>query len=137
MNSNKLILFLLPFVVCLVVIFLYGNYRCKNPEYKDILETKIGIGELDGWSLSHLLFNMLIGYLYSDKYLIYAFILGCLWEFFEHYYGEKRPGWLGGYGDCDMSTDKLDGNWWYGKWSDILMNVFGLFLGYYLRKKYQ
>ena len=43
MNSNKLILFLLPFVVCLVVIFLYGNYRCKNPEYKDILETKSGL----------------------------------------------------------------------------------------------
>ena len=134
MKYKKKLLFLLSFVVCLVVIFLYGNYRCKNPEYKDILEIKIGIEELDGWSLSHLLFYTLIGYTFKGNYLIYAFLLGCLWELFEYYYGKKRPGWLGGYGDCNMKTDKLDGNWWYGKFSDIFMNTMGLFLGYYLRK---
>ena len=121
------------FVVCAVLIFMYGNYRCDNPDFKDPLETRLGIGELDGWSLSHLLFFMFIGYHFKGKYLIAAFLLGVLWELFEHYYGEERPGWLGG--DCDMGTDRLDGRWWYGKWSDIAMNLIGLVLGSHLLKK--
>ena len=44
------------FVICAVSIFAYGSYRCKHPEFKDILEKKLGIGELDGWSLSHFVF---------------------------------------------------------------------------------
>ena len=123
------------FVVCAVLIFMYGNYRCDNPDFKDPLQTKLGIGDLDGWSLSHLLFFMFIGYHFKGKYLIAAFLLGVLWELFEHYYGEERPGWLGGYGDCDMQTDRLDGSWWYGKWSDIVINLIGLVLGSHLLKK--
>ena len=123
------------FVVCAVLIFMYGNYRCDNPDFKDPLETRLGIGELDGWSLSHLLFFMFIGYHFKGKYLIAAFLLGVLWELFEHYYGEERPGWLGGYGVCDMLTDRLDGSWWYGKWSDIVINLIGLVLGSHLLKK--
>jgi len=123
------------FVVCAVLIFMYGNYRCDNPDFKDPLQTKLGIWDLDGWSLSHLLFYMFIGYHFKGKYLIAAFLLGVLWELFEHYYGEERPGWLGGYGDCDMQTDRLDGSWWYGKWSDIVINLIGLVLGSHLLKK--
>ena len=40
----------------------------------------------------------------------------------------ERPGWLGGYGDCDnLATDKKSGNWWYGKWSDVGCNITGFF----------
>ena len=123
------------FVVCPVLIFMYGNYRCDNPDFKDPLQTKLGIWDLDGWSLSHLLFYMFIGYHFKGKYLIAAFLLGVLWELFEHYYGEERPEWLSGYGDCDMQTDRLDGSWWYGKWSDIVINLIGLVLGSHLLKK--
>ena len=80
---------------------------------------------------------MAIGYYFPKKYyLISAFIFGTLWELFEYYYGEKRPGWLGG--DCKkLNSDKNDdGKWWYGKWSDILMNAVGLYCGYYLQKFY-
>ena len=76
---------------------------------------------------------MLIGYQFKNNtYLIVAFVFGILWELFEHYYGEKRPGWLGGYGDCNnLKTDRETSNWWYGKYSDIFMNVSGLLIGYY------
>jgi hypothetical protein len=129
----KNIEFISYFILCLLIIFMYGSYRCKNPNYKDILETKIYIDDLDGWSLSHLLFFIFIGYQFKEnKYLIVAFVFGILWELFEHYYGEKRPGWLGGYGDCDnLKTDRENSNWWYGKYSDIFMNVSGLLIGYY------
>ena len=135
MYPKKALSLLCYFVVCAILIFIYGNYRCDNPDFKDPLETRLGIGELDGWSLSHLLFFMFIGYHFKGKYLIAAFLIGILWELFEHYYGEELPGWLGSYGDCDMRTDRLDGRWWYGKWSDIVMNLIGLVLGSHLLKK--
>jgi len=134
--NKKNIIFMSHFIICVIIIFIYGSYRCNNPDFKDPLQTKLRLFDLDGWSLSHLLFFMLIGYNYGGQYLIAAFILGVLWEGFEHYYGEKRPGWLGGYGDCNkMRTDPLEGNWWYGKFSDIIMNILGLIIGYYLQNK--
>ena len=134
MYSKKTLVFVCCFIVCVNLIFMYGKYRCDNPNFKDILETRLGIGELDGWSLSHLSFFMFIGYHFEGKYLIAAFLLGILWEGFEHYYGTERPGWLGGYGDCDMQTNREGGSWWYGKWSDIVMNTIGLLSGHYLLK---
>ena len=62
----------------------------------------------------------------EKNYLIVACIFGILWELFEYYYGKHRPGWLGG--DCkNLATDKgEDSNWWYAKFSDIIMNILGL-----------
>ena len=58
-----------------------------------------------------------------------------MWEVFEHVVGKRRPGWMGGYGGCNLATDKKDdGNWWYGKWTDIVMNTTGLILGFLLQK---
>jgi len=119
-----------------IMIFTYGSYRCKNPDFKDPLETPIGIGELDGWSLTHFLLFIIVGYMFPDKYVM-ALAIGCGWELFENYYGENRPGWLGGYGDCDkLASGKTeDGNWWYGKWTDIVMNTLGIIVGVYLNRK--
>ena len=130
--------YIISFVACILFIFGYGSYRCRNPKYKDILEKSIGIGELDGWSMTHFLFFLYLGYTFPRKeYLIIAVIMGIAWELFEHFYGKYRPGWLGGYGDCqELASDKTDdGNWWYGKWTDIVMNTSGLFIGYLIRMK--
>ena len=136
---DKKIYFLSYFIVDILLICSYGSYRCNNPEYKDILETPLNIFGLDGWSLSHFIFFVIIGAQFPEKnYLIIATIFGILWELFEHYYGKHRPGWLGGYGDCNnLQSDKEeDGNWWYGKWTDIVMNILGLYCGYHLYKKF-
>lgn len=135
MKYKEELLFIIYFIICIVTILLYGQYKCNNPYFKDPLRNSLGLWDLNGWSLTHLLFYTLIGYTFKSNYLVYAFLLGCLWELFEYYYGEKRPGWLDGYGDCNMKTNKLDGRWWYGKWSDILINTLGLFLGAYIRNK--
>ena len=133
-NIYKVIAFT---VISSLMICCYGAYRCANPKYKDPLEQQIGIGELDGWSLSHFVLFLIIGYTCPDTY-IFAFFMGVIWELFEHYYGVNRPGWLGGYGDCDrLASDKeSDGNWWYGKWTDILMNFFGLAAGVYIARTF-
>ncbi len=130
MNKN----FFIFFIVNLFVIFSYGSYRCDNPDYKDILEDEIGIFDLDGWSISHLLFYMLIGYLFPHKnYILLAFIFGILWELIEYYNEKFTPKLFGG---CKkLKTDKNeDDNWWYSKPTDILMNALGLIIGFHLWK---
>lgn len=122
------------FIIVIFLICAYGNYRCNHPEYKDILETELGIFNLDGWSLSHFTFFTYIGYYFPDT-MKTSIGLGIAWELFEHYYGVNRPGWLGGYGDCNnlQSDRNKDGNWWYGKYSDIILNYLGFVSGIYLK----
>ncbi len=105
----------------------YGKFRCNHPNYKDPLETRI-TEDFDGWSLTHFFLFMYVGHIRPDTFF-FATLIGILWELFEHYYGEKRPGWLGGYGDCEMRTDRQNDNWWYGKYSDIVANSLGFFIG--------
>ena len=120
-------------VLPLLFIFPYGKFRCNHKTFKDPLETQLFYG-LDGWSVTHFIWFMILGYIYPETLLLSTSI-GILWELFEHYYGEERPGWLGGYGDCDdLATDKKSGNWWYGKWSDIVCNITGFMIGKHLRR---
>ena len=109
-------------------IFPYGKYRCTHKSFKDPLETQLFLG-LDGWSATHFCFFFLLGYFFPKTFILSTSI-GISWELFEHFYGKHRPGWLGGYGDCmDLASDRDTGNWWYGKWTDIVCNTAGFLLG--------
>ena len=130
---NDLLCYILLFIICVVSIMGYSRYRCVNKKsFKDPLEKRI-ISILDGWSMTHLLFYMLMGYLFPD-YLILTMFFGVLWELFEHYSGKYRPKILSGWGNCHF-TDKVEDNegWWYGKWSDIIINFLGFLIGQYLK----
>lgn len=119
----------------LFFIFPYGKFRCTHKNFKDPLETTL-FGELDGWSVSHFSWFMLLGYLFPKTFIL-STTIGVIWELFEHYYGKERPGWLGGYGDCKdlASNKKSDGNWWYGKWTDVVCNTFGFLTGQYMKTR--
>ena len=130
---KEILYYISLFVICVVVILFYSRYRCLNKEsFKDPLESSIFF-ILDGWSMTHLLFYMLIGYLFPN-YLLLTTFLGILWELFEHYSGKYKPLWLSGWGNCHF-TDKVKDNegWWYGKWSDLFINTIGLLIGQYLK----
>ena len=131
-TDERVRIILTGIVVC-AVIFGYGKYRCDNPEYKDPLEVQKRF-VLDGWSATHFAFFLYLGYTFPD-HTMFSFALGALWELFEHYYDRVRPPFLKNFGggECDMRTDRKDGNWWYGKYSDLLMNGLGLFFGYYFK----
>ncbi len=120
------------FIICPTLIFLYSRYRCLNKNsFKDPLEHSIFL-MLDGWSITHLLFYMLAGYIFPNYFLLTT-LLGISWELFETYCGTYKPLWLSGWGNC-IFTDKVDNeDWWYGKWSDIFMNTLGLTIGQYLK----
>ncbi len=126
------------FLMCLGAscsIFLYGKYRCDLPEYFDVLQTKLHLWDLDGWSLVHLLFYMLQGYLYPNSFY-FSMSMGILWELFEQFYGKNPPEFLRGFGHC-AKTDPDDTDtklWWYGKISDLIMNGSGFLIGLYLTK---
>ncbi len=115
-------------------IFAYGHYRCRHPEFKDPLEKPLfeKVPWLDGWGYTHFITFFLIGLCLRGNWkpLLVFVGVGVAWELFEHVVGKDRPGWMGGYGGCKMSTDREDGNWWYGKWADVGLNAIGILLGF-------
>ena len=119
------------FIICVIMIFAYRKMRCNiNNKYKDPLEYEF-LYYFDGWSVTHLVFYMLLGYLYPN-YLILTLVLGALWELFEHYTSIYKPRLLFGIGDCSTNNGITD-KWWYGKWSDLFVNALGFIIGQYLK----
>jgi hypothetical protein len=118
------------FTITASVIFSYGKVRGLFPYFTDPLMTKIGIYDLDVWSVIHYIYYGGFGYYYPNYF---GFIMGggIGWEIFEHLMGKQRPSWLGGFDDGNINIKNCP-NWWYGRKSDILMNVFGFFTGYLL-----
>ena len=135
-------------ILAVVAIGLYGRYRCNHPEYTDIFMAQSGVWDLDGWSGLHFVFFGMLGALCGTAYLPHAMVLGVAWEGVEHVLGTQRPSWLGGFGDCvltdrppdqarapgrtgdDTPDDKKSlGTWWYGRASDIVVNVAGYLAG--------
>ena len=122
---------------CVGIIASYGRYRCNHiQEHKDILEfdlfknsSKYG---LDGWSISHFSFFCLLGILYPNTIVI-SMTIGIIWELMETYVGLMKPKMIKGFGFCDMPGNKYK-VWWYGKWSDPIVNFIGFLLGKEIHK---
>ena len=111
----------------LFFIFPYGRYRSLHPTYVDPLMTKIGIGDLDGWSVCHFCWYGLMGYIFPTRTLE-VMGLGATWEVIEWFLGETRPAILGGFGDCPHNINATNNEkWWYGRASDLVVNALGFF----------
>ena len=130
----------------ILFIFTYGNWKCQHKNVKDPLQTLLFL-DVEMWGATHFLWFMLMGYLFPQTFILTMF-MGILWELFEHYHGKERPRLhshasvifrplgklIGGFGDCkNLATDRADGNWWYGKWSDIACNIIGFLVGRYMK----
>lgn len=143
LNKNKL--FISYYIICIILLLTYGFYRCKSPEKEDILEKEY-ILDLDGWSFSHVIFFLIVGYNFpTKKYLIASFILGIIWELIElilsmmnYQSGDRRSRrerYHSLFNCTNVNTHKNEeGKWWYAKWSDLIMNLLGLIIGYFLHK---
>lgn len=119
---------------CVAIIVLYGMFRCNSPSFKDPLTFSLFPSPfdnfLDGWGLSHFLFFMLLGYWFPTiELVIFSWILGVLWEVIE-YSIKERPFYLS---RCNYKLKSRNGgDWWYGRWQDIVMNTLGLLAGWIL-----
>ena len=132
-TNNNFTLYISIFIICITTILVYGRYRVLNKKtYKDpLISTKIiqskMFGDVDGWSFAHFFFFMLIGYLFPNE-LYLSMTFGIIWELFEHLSGKYKPACLTGFSIGYTDDAEYEG-WWYGKLSDLLMNLVGFLIG--------
>lgn len=115
-------------IACAIIIFVYGYLRCyyrfrTNDPIKNA--TIMGI---NGWSLSHFIFNFVQGYLFPNQWCV-SFIMGVFWELLETvlYYIPPTK-----FLPCQLSDGE---RWVYPDSNDILFNALGLVVGILLRKR--
>jgi len=126
--------------ICVFSILAYQAFRCheKNKDFKDPLLIQYGIWDIDGWSITHIVFFALLGYLYT-KHFVIIMIMGILWELIEDnvmHILTKDISFL----NCKILTtdnvnSKTNNIWWFGRFSDVLMDLFGFGIGYLIRNK--
>lgn len=120
----------------------YGMYirTHKEPDLLaanliDLEALGLGAGQgIDGWSLSHVLFFWVLGMLDPGRPGTY-FALGALWEGAETLLGQVpidlgtgRIMLLGPAGDGNVRS-RDEKQYWYGRWSDLILNSAGYALG--------
>lgn len=132
-------------IMIALIILIYGSYRCRHPEYKDVLLRGSDICPwCDGWSFSHFTLFFLMTYLSPDSYVVF-FFLGLIWEIFEYlvYTTSKSHNHTGILKYVDRlvelsrckSADQLQSknhHWIYYRWSDLVLNTLGIILGHYV-----
>ena len=90
---------------------------------------KLGVWDLDGWSLTHLFYYFMLTYICPKKWKI-IFIAGIIWEIIESILG--TPSMI----TRNMhTTDESDKVWWYGKVSDVFVNSIGIMIALYIKHK--
>tara|TARA_B100000579_G_scaffold429169_1_gene440492 strand:+ start:330 stop:758 length:429 start_codon:yes stop_codon:yes gene_type:complete len=127
--------YFLLFFICVFFIILYGRFRFifkDENNKKDYLFLDgeplftYGSFEFDKWHITHIVFYALLGFLYP-KTFYFTMFLGIIWEIIEFYIGYSKPKWVFDY--WKNSTE-----WWFGRNSDIVVNLIGFIIGMKLRK---
>ena len=115
----------------ILMVFGYGKFRrIKAQTFSDPFMTKLGVGDLDGWSILHLITFALLGYIYPEEFW-FSMFLGVLWEFIEWSLGALDvPEWVRVFAGAAVPDG--EGRWWYGRLSDIVMNALGFGLGIWI-----
>jgi len=92
------------------------------------MESKYFGNFLNGWTITHFIFFMYLGY-YYPKCEKNVLILGIVWEFLEWSIGELFPIL---FPKLAFNIDPFWTSWYYGKIEDIIMNYIGFKMGQYL-----
>lgn len=125
------------YIVVVLFIIAYG-YFIRRTGTRDVLEKKIidrkGFEGCDGWGLTHLIFFAVLGVLYPGHY-VQALAVSFGWEAVEDFLGTHKIEVSGKrlqlIGDTDADgkpTGNTDG-YWYGRLSDVALNMSGYVLG--------
>ena len=121
-----LIIFIILFYQFALAQGLISDFMCVDFYHHEIMQ------KIDGWSISHLLFFMFLGYLFPGEHLQY-FMLGTIWEVLEcALSGSPLDQWSQDMG-LSVGADK---HFWYGKESDIIMNMLGYTIGSSISSRY-
>jgi hypothetical protein len=125
------------YVVCVLAIVVYG-YLIRRAKAQDHLARRIFhhpiCQDIDGWSISHLLFFGLLGVLFPGNHLQFL-LVGIGWEVVETALGQNRFEVSGrrlqlvGDQDSEGKPTGKDDAFWYGKESDIVVDTLGYCIG--------
>jgi len=125
------------YVVAVIAIVLYG-FILRATKTRDFLGKTIFnhplLQNFDGWSVTHFLFFGLLGVLYPGRPLQFL-IVGAGWEVIETLLGQYKFGMTGsrlqliGEQDDDGNLTGNEDAYWYGKESDIVVDMAGYCLG--------
>jgi hypothetical protein len=132
------------YIVVVLVIIIYG-YLLRRTGRTDFLAREIYhhpiCQNIDGWSVTHLVFFGALGLLFPGHYFQFL-LVGIGWEIIETGLGQnkieisgRRMQLLGEQDEDGNSTNKDDA-YWYGKESDIIMDMIGYCIGSAVAEKY-
>ena len=98
--------------------FLTRNYNFTNYDFLNEY--------LDGWGISHFILFAIMVYIFPKNWIL-ILIIGIIWEFIEILlsYNKFLNCYLLNYGRKKYTK------WWYGRYQDIIMNIFGIIFGLY------
>ena len=132
------------YIVAILLIVVYGfiirTAKCCDALGKEFFHHPI-CQNIDGWSVTHLLFFGLLGVMYPGNHLQFI-LVGAGWEVVETVLGQNKLGTTGHriqlIGEQDSAGNSTGNNdaYWYGKESDIVVDAIGYCLGSAWADKY-
>lgn len=132
------------YIISVIIIIIYG-YIIRHAKIQDHLAKRIFhhpiCQDIDGWSISHFLFFGLLGAFFPDQHLQFL-LIGIGWEVIETTIGQTNIQLSGqrlqlvGDQDSDGNSTGDDMAFWYGKESDIVVDIFGYCVGSAWASKY-
>ena len=123
-RPNKKFIIIIIMVVTVIAIALYQiflgildkNISLKTTHVNDIFFPVYV--RVNGWMLIHLFFYMILGFFFPDNFML-ILLMGICWEIVEIMWG------------------RINGStWWYGGFSDVIMNTIGFTMGYAINKAF-
>lgn len=116
---NCLLVIILIFIYLIILQFLISTKK-----FDPLMNVQIPIIG-NGWNFSHLLFFLILGY-YFPFCFIEAMLAGIAWEIFEFTVGYYLPIIAPSFA---RSLDPNWGDWYYGSFWDVVMNLAGFLIG--------
>jgi hypothetical protein len=142
MNPYSKICLLSLLIISLVFIYQATMIYLEIPLSNDPLQHKLFDKNINitGWSATHFIVFAIAGY-YGHKHIICLMLIGILWELIE-----VMLSFVTNVPFTDINIKKSlqnnrkinndNYNWWYGSFSDIIVNFLGLMTGKYVIRKF-
>lgn len=124
-------------VAVLTFIIIYGLLVRKVFKKDVLMEQPLPCDGCDWWGITHGMMYFVLGYLFPD-HLFILMVIGIIWELIEHKLGTLKLPMFGiekGMGDVLGKVDQEEKTeWWFGRTTDIALNLVGLISGYSLHQ---